>query len=55
MSTINKSYIVGVYLDLLKSQEIGPIGQQEDMQGLSWLRTFVKPSLFTLANVVESC
>ena len=40
MSTINKSYIVGVYLDLLKSQEIGPIGQQEDKQGLYWLHMY---------------
>ena len=63
MSTINKSYVVGVYLHLLlKSLEIGELGQQEGEQGAGegssrldyFLLTFVKPSQFMLANVVES-
>lgn len=65
MSTINKSYVVGVYLHLLlKSLEIGELGQQEGEQGAGSRRReqstrlfpphICEPSQFMLANVVES-
>ena len=62
--TINKSYVVGVYLDLLlKLLEKGEIGQQREHQAGSGkgnnrldliLPTVVKPSQFMLVNDVKS-
>lgn len=47
MSTINKSYVVGVYLHLLlKSLEIGELGQQEGEQGAGSRRREQSTRLF---------